>query len=137
MSGLLRAERRGRKDKIKRARRVGLRLSDEEFDALSAMAASRGLTVAGYAAEAALATTRGEKERGRVGRDLAVREALAEVLAAKTELHRVGVNVNQAAAVLNSGGDVPVWLEALSGKCAESVSRLEESVGVLAKVARR
>ena len=133
----LRPERRGRKDKVKRTRRVGLALSDAEYEALSAMAASRGLTVAGYAAEAALATTRGEKERWRVGRDLAVREALAEVLAAKTEVIRVGTNVNQAAVVANSEGVVPPWLQSLAGRCSGALAHLEDQVAILAKVARR
>jgi uncharacterized protein (DUF1778 family) len=39
------------------------------------------------------------------------RELLAELIQSRSALRRDAVNVNQVAAVLNSGGTAPVWLE--------------------------
>lgn len=60
------------------------------------------------------------------------RELLAELIQARLALRRFGVNVNQAAAVLNSGGEVPVWLEQAVAGGDRAVARVDR-----AAVARR
>src|ERR1017187_9434338 len=83
----------------KRQRRVEFALTDEEFTELDA-AARVGLARGAYAAQAALASARGEISR--VG--VPVREALAEVIRCAGLVRRAGVNLNQAVAKLNATG---------------------------------
>ena len=71
----------------------------------------------------------GAAERVRsVGGD---RELLAELIQARLALRRYGVNVNQAAAVLNSGGQVPVWLEQAVAGGERAVARVDAAATAL------
>ena len=55
------------------------------------------------------------------------RELLAELIQARLALRRYGVNVNQVAAVLNSGGHAPVWLEQAVAGSNRAVARVDEA----------
>ncbi len=121
-----------------RPRRVLLRLSDSEHAALSAAAAEHGLTPTGFAAEAALAMARGEAMAADVaGEDEGLRHALVELMTARTQLRRYGVNVNQAVAQLHATGEVPSWLEAATAGADRAVGRVDAAAAHLARLARR
>jgi hypothetical protein len=111
-----------------RPRQLKLRLSETEFAELVEAAGDAGLTPSGYAAEAALATARGT-------RPPAVqpwRAALGEVLAARTQVRRFGVNVNQAVRVLNATGEAPDWLQGAVVSTERAVRSLDAAAAGLA-----
>jgi hypothetical protein len=83
-----------------RVRRVEFTLTDEEFGELDAAAARAGLARGAYAAQAALATARGEGSP----QGVPLREALAELIRSAGLVRRAGVNLNQAVAKLNVTG---------------------------------
>ena len=80
-----------------------MRLGVREHELLAAAAQRAGLTVAGYCASASLAAARGGEAPGSP-----VRVALAELLAARSAVARVGANVNQIARASNAGVQ-PAW----------------------------
>ncbi|MFI7026286.1 hypothetical protein ACIBMZ_26580 [Micromonospora sp. NPDC049900] len=114
-----------------RPHRVYLRLSGQELSLLEVAAAEAGLTVAGFAAKAAIAAASGENGRGTSG-DL--RELQRELFAARRSVTLFGSNVNQAAAGWNSTGKVPGWAAEAVRMCARAVDRLDE---VTARIHRR
>ena len=65
-----------------------------------------------------------------VGKDQAV---LGELVQARLALRRYGVNVNQAVAALNSGGQVPVWLERAVAGSDRAVARVDAATAVLTR----
>ena len=83
-----------------RVRRVEFTLTDEEFGEVDAAAARAGLARGAYAAQAALASARGEATPASVP----LREALAELIRSAGLVRRIGVNLNQAVAKLNATG---------------------------------
>lgn len=99
----------------RRERTVLVRLSDEEHAAVSKAAERAGLRPAGFVADAALAAAEGRTlgDRG------ALQVALAKLVASENQLRRVGTNLNQAVAELNTTGRPPVWL----GDAVERVDR--------------
>lgn len=78
---------------------MNLRLSEAELAELAAAAGKANVTVAGYAAKASLSTARAEMPPDAV-------EFGLELFATRTQVAKVGVNLNQIAKVLNSGGAV-------------------------------
>jgi hypothetical protein len=106
-----------------RPRVLKLRLSDEEFADVETAASQAGLTPSGYAAEAALAAARG----GRPPVPDPWRQALAEVMDARTQVRRFGVNVNQAVRVLNATGEAPEWFGRAVALTDRAVERLDEA----------
>ena len=64
------------------------------------------------------------------GEDQAV---LEELVQARLALRRYGVNVNQAVAALNSGGQVPVWLEQAVAGSDRAVARVDAATAVLTR----
>jgi hypothetical protein len=88
-------------------RRLMLRNNNAEYAADCSAAARTGLTPTGYAAMAALAAAT------EAAPPLAepLRQALAELMAARTQVRRFGVNVNQAVRELNATGTAPTWLD--------------------------
>jgi hypothetical protein len=111
-----------------RPRRLKLRLSESEFAELVDAAVGAGLTPSGYAAEAALATAR----ETRPPADQPWRAALGEVMAARTQVRRFGVNVNQAVRVLNATGEAPEWLRQAVETTERAVLSLDEAAARLA-----
>jgi hypothetical protein len=61
------------------------------------------------------------------------RELLGEIIQARLALRRYGVNINQAAAVLNSGGQAPVWLERAAAGANRAVAQLDAAAAMLAR----
>lgn len=130
--------------------------ADEERAAVGAAAELTGLRPSGFVAAAALLVARGlvriaqppadgdaalaPAEGAPLGEVLAEqvtvtvawsaggdRELLAELIQARLALRRYGVNVNQVAAVLNSGGHAPVWLEQAVAGSNRAVARVDEA----------
>ncbi len=54
------------------------------------------------------------------------RQLLVELIQARLALRRYGVNVNQAVAARNSGGQAPVWLEQAVAGSDRAVARVDE-----------
>jgi hypothetical protein len=82
---------------------VRFSLSDEEHALVAAAAAGERLAVGAYAAQAVLAAAQGSVQP----QHAVVREALATVMYASKQARRIGVNLNQAVAALNSGEELP------------------------------
>jgi hypothetical protein len=61
------------------------------------------------------------------------RELLAELIQARLALRRYGVNVNQAARVLNSCGQAPGWLEEAVAGGDRAVARMDAAAALLAR----
>ena len=85
---------------VKRRRTVRFDLSDKEFADLSAAADRAGLARGAFAAQAALLAAR----NGMAVADSPLREALGEFVRAAGLVRRIGVNLNQAVAKLNTTG---------------------------------
>jgi len=107
--------------------RVDLRLSEAEAAALRTGAARSGMTLAGYAAAAALASAgRTRRPRAVPQATVATRQALAGLVAARLELARVGSNLNQAVKVANSTGRVPAELLELLDQVDAAVRAVDD-----------
>lgn len=112
---------------------MNLRLSDEEYAVLASAARAAGLTPAGFATEAALAAGRGEG----MPEHRALRSLVLELMAARTQVRRYGVNVNRAVAQLQATGEAPGWLERAAAGADRGVARLDEATAQVAGVLRR
>lgn len=129
--GLGRRQRRHReatRRQRKRSHRIVVLLDDSEFEDLSRAAGASGLTESGWAADAALAAARSQPAPD-TGMS---REILLEVMAARTQVRRVGVNLNQAVAALNATGEPPPWLSSAVDVAERTVARLDEAATALA-----
>lgn len=99
-----------------------LRYDDAEYEVVASAASRAGMTPTGYAAHVALHTARGAT----ASTHQADREVLLELMACRTQLRRYGNNINQAARILNAGGDPPEWLNnaiALTDRVVHSIDR--------------
>ena len=118
---------------------TGLRTSG--FVATDALLLARGLV-----AEGSGAPTDGEAEPPSVvppalgGRPVVVawsdgqdQAVLEELVQARLALRRYGVNVNQAVAALNSGGQAPVWLEQAVAGSDRAVARVDAATAALTR----
>lgn len=112
---------------------MNLRLSEGDYDALAEAAGTTGLTPAGFATEAALAAAGGEG----MPEHRAVRTLLVELMAARTQVRRYGVNVNQAVAQFHATGEAPVWLDRAVAGAQRGVERLDVVSAEVAAVLRR
>jgi hypothetical protein len=115
-----------------RRRRLFLRLDEDEYADIAEGARRAGLTPTGYAAEAALAAARG----GRAPRQEPWREALAELIAARTQVRRFGTNVNQAIRALNVTGEPPEALVRAVTVTTIAVQRLDDAAAQLIRSLR-
>lgn len=102
-----------------------LRYTEEEFAAIKQAARDAGLTPTGYAAEAALAAA--------VGSDAPItapwRSAMRELMDARAQVRRIGVNINQASRAINATGEPPVWLDHALVITARAANRLDAAAG--------
>ena len=112
-----------------RCRQVKLRYSEEEYRAIATAARRSGLTPSGYAAEAELAAARCSDPPSAGP----WREALTEVMTARAQVRRFGVNVNQAVRALNATGEAPEWLDRAVALTASAVVRLDATAEELTK----
>ncbi len=120
--------RRGPRVQGQRQVRVGLRVSGQEAGLLQQAADRTGMTVAGYAAAAALAAAGGTAPpRALPAADRRSRELLGALVAARFELARVGVNLNQLARSANIDGTVlPEQLGAVLARVDAGVRLLDD-----------
>jgi hypothetical protein len=104
-----------------RQRRVEFSLTEEEFGDLDAAATRAGLARGAYAAEASLSVARGVA----CPADSPLREALGEFICAAGLVRRIGVNLNQAVARLNSTGQRSGDLLLYAAACLHRAERLD------------
>jgi hypothetical protein len=122
------AGRRSR-ESAKRARRVEFTLNDQEFAELDGAAGRAGLSRGAYAAQATLATARGNISQT----GAPVREALAELIRCAGLVRRAGVNLNQAVAKLNATGQRSADLLPWAAESARRARRLDAAADELRK----
>lgn len=104
-----------------RRRRVLVRFDEAEYADLVTAGNRAGLSPTAYVGVAAIAAARGTEVPGSP-----VREALSELMQARTAAVRIGVAVNKLAAKALAGVAVtPAELDAASKAAARSVVRLE------------
>lgn len=106
---------------VTRPRRVEFTLTEQEFGELDAAAARAGLARGAYAAQAAVEAARGTPGKA----DAPVREALAELIRSAGLVRRIGVNLNQAVAKLNSTGERSADLLPYAAECIRRARRLD------------
>lgn len=94
------AVRRRSRQAVPRVRLVKFFLTDEELAALDEAAGQAGLARGTFAAEVTMAAARGRPARI----STPLREALVELMSAAGLVRRVGTNLNQAVARLNTTG---------------------------------
>ncbi|MFF9893831.1 plasmid mobilization protein [Streptomyces albidoflavus] len=124
--------RRERRTDEPRARRIAMRLGDDELADVEAGAALAGLTPTGYAARTVVAVAQGDL----TPIPTTDREVLAELLQARTALSRIGNNLNQVARTRNAGGDVTdEQLLAVLDRVDAAVRRMDDAA--LATMRRR
>jgi hypothetical protein len=116
-------KRRRTRQGTSRPKVVQFSLTEEEFDEVSAAAARSGLARGAFAADAALAAARGTPASAGVP----VREAVVELMAAAGLVRRIGTNLNQAVARLNSTGQRGEDLVPAAQFCARVTRRLDEA----------
>ncbi len=116
-----------------RDHQVKLRYTAAEYALLTEAAHSAGLTPSGFAAECAIAAARGV----RAPSVLPLREALLELIAARTQVRRFGININQAVRSLNATGQAPEWLYSAAALTCRAVDRLDAAAAELARASRR
>jgi hypothetical protein len=109
-----------------------LRIADEELVLVRAAAQRAGLTPSGYVADAALAAAVG----GEPPAGDPYREALLELMAARTQVRRFGTNVNQAVKAFNATGQAPEWLDRAVALTARAVERLDDAADSVARHTR-
>ena len=128
MTGRIRSQGRDRDHRHpRRPRLVRVRLGEDEYDVVAAAARASGLTPTGYAAEAALAAAR---QAGQQAPKADV-EAVRELMTTRAQLRRYGNNLNQAARILNAGGDPPDWLRnaiALTDRVVHRIDRVVQDL---------
>lgn len=107
--------------------RVDLRLNAGEAGALQQAAERTGMTRAGYAAAAALAAAGGLRApRALLAAEVRNSELLGALVAARFELAKVGVNLNQLARSANIDGTVlPEQLRGVLGRVDAGVRLLD------------
>jgi hypothetical protein len=117
-----------------RRHRINLRLDDTEHQQITAAAARCDLTPAGYCAEAALANARGTTPPGQPLPDLGISRAeLAQLqrrlFDTRSELARVGNNLNQAVTALHTtGGRAPAALHQAAVRCRQLIDQVEATI---------
>ncbi len=115
--------RRRSRQGVPRAKVVQFSLTQDEFDEVSGVAERCGLARGAFAAEATLAAARGVQARAASP----LREALSELMAAAGLVRRIGTNLNQAVARLNSTGQRGEDLLPAAEFCMRVIRRMDES----------
>lgn len=106
------------RQQARRGYRVEFTLTATEFAAVQDAAGRAGLARGAYAAQAVLAAAHGDP-----GPQQLPREALRELIRAAGLIRRIGVNLNQAVAKLNTTGQHSADLDAYA---AESIRRARQ-----------
>lgn len=116
------ARRRERLTDSPRRRAVLVRFNDDERSAVASAAERAGLTTTAYVATVALDVARAMSPTAAPS---PLRDALAELLAARGQLRRFGTNVNQAVSALNTTGEAPPALMTAVAITAQAVQRVD------------
>ncbi|MVZ99033.1 hypothetical protein F8568_001250 [Actinomadura sp. LD22] len=105
----------------RRNRALFIALSDEEYASLAKAAANEKLAAGAWAAMTLLAAAEGKRRAD----SHELREVLQEVLHARAQAQRIGVNLNQAVAAWNSGELSPTlcWY---ARAAAQTVRKLDD-----------
>jgi hypothetical protein len=112
---------------VRRREAVNVRFDTEEYADLAAAAARSDLSPTAYVGTAALAAARGTEPPG-----APAREALVELMQARTAVVRIGVAVNKLAATALSGGEVTAaQVGAASAAARRSVARVEAAAATV------
>jgi hypothetical protein len=123
---------RRRRPREGQTERVSPRFTPADRAEVDAAAASAGMSISRFCAEAALAAARGSSALLASAHD---REVLArllrQLLAARTEVNRFAVNVNQAVVRLHTAGEMPPELLRAVELTRRSVQRLDEVIVVV------
>jgi hypothetical protein len=115
-----------------RSLRVHFSLTEREFAALEDAAGRAGLARGAYAAQVVLAHVSGSA----AGPEASAREALRELVRAAGLVRRIGVNLNQAVAKLNTTGQRPGDLLWYARESMRRVERLDEAAEQVRKALR-
>ena len=107
----------------RRPRQIKVRYTHDEYATIAGAARDTGLTPTGYVADAALAAATNTQTPSTAP----WRTALLELIEARTQVRRIGTNINQATAAINTNGDPPVWLEHALTITNRAVTRLDEA----------
>src|SRR3954451_22389221 len=107
----------------RRPRKLLVSYTHAEFAAIAQAARDAGLTPTGYVAEAAIAAAHAADPP----HTAPWRSALLELMDARGQVRRVGVNLNQAARALNATGQPPVWLDRAVAIADRAVTRVDEA----------
>ncbi|MFB7030990.1 MULTISPECIES: hypothetical protein [unclassified Streptomyces] len=122
------SRRRERQTDAPRRHRVNAAYNDTELATLTIAAASAGMAVTAYVAQAALAVAREEVSPAPVESKSQWRELRDAMLA----LNRIGTNWNQIAHVKNAGGEVPdPQFDAVRERVDAAVARLHDATVTL------
>lgn len=125
-----RSQRRTRARQNKQRAAVSVRLSTTERASVKAAADHVGASLAKFMANASLAAA---QDIDRVAANLLdLRGTIRELVAARTDLARIGNNVNQIARAFNSGAD-PIGAEAALADVRRAAARLEAAAQTLAE----
>lgn len=123
-----RSQRRTRTRQNKQRTAVSVRLSPTERAQLTAAADHVGASLAKFIAQSSLAAA---QDINRIAANLLdLRGTVRELIAARTDLARIGNNINQIAHAFNSGGD-PVGAEAALADVRRVAARLEAAAQTL------
>lgn len=117
----------------RRRRATLVKWADDEWAAVAMAAGRVGITPTTFVAAAALAAADGV-EGPRVDHS---REAVAQLVAARTQLVKVGTNLNQAVHRFHLDGDAPGWLGEVVEQVASAVARVDEVTAEVGGVVRR
>lgn len=115
-----------------RHRQVRLRYTDLEYFTVENAARAAGLTTTGYVAEAALAAATATAPPSLQP----WRQALLELIDARNQVRRIGVNINQAARGLNATGEAPLWLNHALVMTHRSLTKIDDAANKVAVLAR-
>jgi hypothetical protein len=106
-----------------------LRYNEDEYAAVCQAAQKVGLTPTGYAALVALAAAT-DKPPPRAD---PLRDALAELIVARLQVRRFGVNVNQAVVALHATGQAPPGLASATALASRAVARVDEAAAAITR----
>lgn len=106
-----------------------LRYDESEYAAVCEAARAVGLTPTGYAALAALAAATAAQPPVLDP----LRDLLGELMAARTQVRRFGVNVNQAVRELHAVGQAPEWLERAVELTSRAVAHIDDAAAAVTR----
>ena len=115
--------RRRSRQAVPRPKTVQFSLTPEEFNQVSRAEAEAGMARGAFAAEVTLAAASGAQARTASP----LREVVDELMAAAGLVRRIGTNLNQAVAKLNSTGQRNEDLLPAAEFCVQVIQRLDEA----------